>query len=45
VFVALGIQHAMRHIMRPVRLYSIFHISQKGMIFGKKALLNIKCVF
>jgi len=46
VFVAVGIQHAMRtrHIV-PVRLYDIFpHFCIKGKIFRKK-VLNIRIVF
>jgi len=49
VFVALGIQHAMRITpycyLWPVRLYHILpHYLINGTILEKK-LLNIKCVF
>jgi len=49
LFVALGIQHAMRMrhvvIFSPAPLYNIFpHYLIKGTIFGK-TLLNTKCVF
>jgi hypothetical protein len=49
VFVALGIQHAMR--MRHIVICGLsgstafFHILMNGTIFGKKKLLNKKCVF
>ena len=51
VFVALGIQHAMRmrHIvfLWPAPLYNIFlHYLIQGTIFrGEKKLLNVKCLF
>jgi hypothetical protein len=50
VFVALGIQHAVRMCCVVILLYSIFlHYPMNGTIFKKKKkkkiLLNTKCVF
>jgi len=45
VFVALGIQHAMRVHLLPALLYNIYpNYLINGMIFEKK-LLNIKLLF
>jgi len=49
VYVALGIQHAMRRshdvTCSQPDFTIFFHILTNGTVFEKKKLLNIKCVF